>query len=187
MRWKHLYISGWLAIAVAVGCSKETLQQLPSMDEAKKAVVSATQSATETVKQTAGMAGKIDGNFGGPFTAQGCYGGWLISGNDLPSVLMITSYHEPDSEKFPSVMIRCVSEQTRLGEMAGKATLVDRIFVQETEKSAVWELPAEQTGTVNLQTASDLEFAGEVTADLVNTESGEMRKFTGKFGGEVRP
>lgn len=172
-----------LLLALFASCDK-----VPSFDEAKKAVTGSVdqatqtvQNATEDVKQITGAAGTIELQLDSPVKSTGCYAALHVFSDGRPSVLQITSYNDPSGESFPSMILRAETKAKSPSELKGQKLLA-KAFVQESDKSPVWQA-VETPLDLTVSAADDALIAAQIQGSLINVESGKTKQTTGTLSG----
>ena len=169
-----------MAIAAAGGCDK--VSELAG--DAKQKAQQAVSNTIEEVKQTAGAAGSVELQLGGPVTAKGCYASLLrVSGR--PTVLQVASYSDPSGETFPSFFLRALTEQSEATALVGSAIPAD-VYVQAEAGGPIWHNTVEQPAQIVIRSLEAEGFAADLQGVLVNSGTGASQNVTGKLSGSLK-
>jgi hypothetical protein len=177
--------AGWfLAFALLLGCSSETIEDLKKkvgqgVDEVKGAGKDAT-------NQVAGLGSHLKLQMGETVEAKACFASLTRLSGSRPAVLQLTSYLDPKHESFPSVLIWAEAPSHQADSLAGQK-IKARIYVQPKADGPVWQSAADEPIELSISKASAQELAGEITSGkLVSSEGGAGVELRGSFGSSVR-
>ncbi|MCE9546660.1 MAG: hypothetical protein K8T25_14360 [Planctomycetia bacterium] len=103
----------------------------------------------------------------------------------VPPMLYISSYADPQSESFPSVYIRAVAPSGQLRELVDKS-LPAKIYIAYSATGLVWETPEGQPGQVMIKAADDTHAVGTIAdSTFVNLATGQKVNASGRFDGKA--
>jgi len=182
-RLKRRFWGASLAVSalVVASCSKEELNDL--VEKGKQQVEQASQGVTEKTKQLAGQAaqtgeqakqqlgqaGEMQLNLDAAVQTSGCYATYVPPQGGRPGVLQLRSYAKPDTEAFPSVLVRLTSTAENVAGLRDQS-LAGQVFVQKEKGGPVWQSDANAPLQLKVTQADEKAFVADVTG-------GSLRSF----------
>ncbi len=125
-----------------------------------------------------GAAGKV--------ATSECFVQLLPTKYDLPAILRITSYANPKSESFPSVMIQANAPADDLKSLIDQS-IEAKVFVQNSPDGPVWETLPEEPALVTIKNVDDSgRIVGSISsATLISTTGTQTTTAAGTFDGKT--
>jgi hypothetical protein len=160
--------------------AKETVSKgVEQTKEAAQKVTDAAKQATTTVKETAGLSGKISLTSNPPVSTTGAYATFVAPIGEQNGTLQIQSYAPAQAETFPSVFVRALVTAKSLNELVGQSTGCE-VFVQTQAEGPVWRIAAGDSAQLKIIGVEGKLLKAEiVSATLHETSAEEAISFTG--------
>lgn len=190
---------GAAGLFFAAACSKDELNELvekgkqqveQGVEKAKQAASDASQQvaqkasdAGEQAKQKLSLAGSMQLTLDAPVQTAGCYVKLIPPLAGRSGILQIRSYHQPDSETFPSALLQIPTTAANV-EALRDQTLAGQMFVQREASGAVWESDAASPVQIKITQADSNTFTAEITGGTLRKfPDGTSHAVTGKLTG----
>ncbi len=158
--WRIAGLSAWM-LALA-GCG-----DLPTVEEVKQTVTENVPSAPAIIDN-----GKIELTVGPAINAASCYFRTAAFSAGRPTVVQFTSYKDPKSESFPSIMVRATLPVGAASPTVGQ-TLQAQVYIQEKANGPVMHAALENPVEISVTAADGKVVDAKITGGSVrNTETG---------------
>jgi hypothetical protein len=162
--------------------AKESVSK--GVEQAKEAAQKATETAkqaTTSVKEVAGLGGKVSLSTNPPVLTNGAYAVFVAPAGERSGALLIQSHSPGKAETFPSVFLRCLTNTTSFNELTG-ATLACEIFVQSQADGPVWRLAPGDSAMIKVNSIEGKLLKAEIIgATLHETSAEQAISFTGQI------
>ncbi|MGE0605792.1 MAG: hypothetical protein AB7O62_01610 [Pirellulales bacterium] len=150
--------------------------KLPTLEEAKETVAETVKSAPTIIDN-----GKCELTVSAAISTSSCYVKTMTFSAGRPAIVQFTSYKDPNSESFPSIMVRAELPAGATSLASGQ-TLSGQVFIQEKADGPVWHSQSDSPVVVSVTLADGKIVDATISADgITNSETSAATPISGSL------